>query len=161
MQMRFGSGVGDTARHLENGSPASSQASTDARSRAVVLCEDLLLPMAASLVVAFACLLAPRFITWIVLLALPVAFGYLVSRSSGVLAAASGALLYLWVHGEPRFQNTVTDHGTIRAAFALGLAGMVGAVVGNWRRRVNRRERVDRAEGRAARPVEVPTIRSR
>jgi hypothetical protein len=59
----------------------------------------------------------------------------------GVTAAIASALLFMSAHGRPRFASTITDQGTIRAAFLLGLLAAVAAAATSWWARETRRTR--------------------
>jgi hypothetical protein len=92
---------------------------------------DVLAPVAVATVVAVALLPAPRAIAWIGLLVLGAALG-LVARPMGVTAAVASALLFMTVHGRPRFATTITHVWTIRASFLLGILGATAAVAASW-----------------------------
>ena len=58
---------------------------------------------------------------------------------AGRVAAVAAMLCYLWAHGRPRFQSTVTDDLTIRVGGLLLVAGLVVALLGDRTSRHARR----------------------
>jgi hypothetical protein len=85
--------------------------------------------------VALALIPATRIVAWIALLALPAGFGHLRGRAAGFHAASAAFLMYMLVHGRPRFAFTVTDQLTIRASFMLGMLGLAAALLADWNAR--------------------------
>jgi hypothetical protein len=70
-------------------------------------------------------------IAWVALLLLSTTLG-LIARPIGVTAAAASAMLFMTVHGRPRFASTITDVWTIRASFLLGILGAIAAAATSW-----------------------------
>lgn len=54
----------------------------------------------------------------------------------GRTGAMAAALVYLWAHGRPRFEPTVTDQLTIRSSLVLLLLGLAAAWLADRRHRV-------------------------
>jgi hypothetical protein len=44
-------------------------------------------------------------------------------------------MLYMTVHGRPRFATVITDQWTIRLSFILGMLGAAAAAFVDWRAR--------------------------
>jgi hypothetical protein len=83
---------------------------------------------AATAVLAFGLIVVPRLVAWPVLLASVVAYAVR-SRVQGIAAAVTASMLFMLVHGRPRFATVVSDAMTIRLSFALGVTGAVVAIV--------------------------------
>jgi hypothetical protein len=94
---------------------------------------EVVLPVAVIAAAALVLIPTSRAFAWLALLAISTAVGWRVGRSPGIVAAATAALAYMFVHGQPRFASTITDELTIRASFILGILGAAGAAVADRR----------------------------
>jgi K+-sensing histidine kinase KdpD len=116
--------------------PGEQRVDRSVRSAVTDVLWEMCLPVAATGVVAFVLIPFGRPLAWLVLLAVVTGLGWLLGRFAGYIAAGVAGLSYLWVHGEPRFARVVTDQGTIRLGFLLGIVGAIAATLADWRQKV-------------------------
>jgi hypothetical protein len=120
------------ARHAVDGSgPPPVGLATRLRSGALAAGRDLLVPVVTATTVALALIPLPRLVAWGALLGLAAAFGR-ITRTMGMTAAAASCLLFMALHGRPRFATEVTDPWTIRLSFLLGILGASAAALTSW-----------------------------
>jgi hypothetical protein len=110
---------------------------------------DIAVPIGFISIAAATLVAVPRPIAWVTLAVLPPIFGRLVGRTSGLTASVMSGLAYLFAHGRPRFESTITDRLTIRAGLLLCLLStlLVLVVRPRERQRISEHEmEVDRCE---------------